>query len=367
VSGTIAIADTTDKLTVSWLSDVLRASGHLDGASVTTVDITPIGTGQMCDSVRLTLGYDRTTDAPATLVAKLPSGDEATRATAKSLRNYEIEVRFYQQLAGALPVRTPSVFHADIDVESSSFVLVLEDLAPARPGDQLEGCSPEVAKVAVDELVNLHAPRWGDATLSSLEWLAGDVAARQQFLLLLLPTLWDGFRERYAGYLGPDVHRAGGQLFSRLETYLLADTQPWSIVHGDYRLDNLLFDPGPDGIGVAVVDWQTCTHGPALQDVAYFIGAGLRLDERRAAEEDLVRGYHAGLVASGVSEFGWEQCWCAYRRGTWLGLIMAVAASMLVEQTDRGDQMFLTMAERHARHALDLEAADVIDTGTADG
>jgi hypothetical protein len=35
---------------------------------------------------------------------------------------------------------------------------------------------------------------------------------------------------------------------------------------------------------------------------------------------------------------------------------MAVAASMLVERTDRGDEMFLVMAHRHARHALDLDA-----------
>jgi hypothetical protein len=39
---------------------------------------------------------------------------------------------------------------------------------------------------------------------------------------------------------------------------------------------------------------------------------------------------------------------------------MAVAASNLVERTDRGDQMFLTMASRHARHALDLDAVSAI-------
>jgi hypothetical protein len=33
---------------------------------------------------------------------------------------------------------------------------------------------------------------------------------------------------------------------------------------------------------------------------------------------------------------------------------------MLVERTDRGDRMFLTMADRHARHALDLDAAEVL-------
>jgi hypothetical protein len=39
---------------------------------------------------------------------------------------------------------------------------------------------------------------------------------------------------------------------------------------------------------------------------------------------------------------------------------MAVIASMLVERTPRGDLMFMAMAARHARHALDLDAAAVI-------
>jgi hypothetical protein len=42
---------------------------------------------------------------------------------------------------------------------------------------------------------------------------------------------------------------------------------------------------------------------------------------------------------------------------------MAVGASMMVERTDRGDRMFLTMAARHARHALDLEAPDLLTAG----
>jgi aminoglycoside phosphotransferase (APT) family kinase protein len=179
-------------------------------------------------------------------------------------------------------------------------------------------------------------------------------------MLLLLPTLWAGFRDRYAAELDPDVHRAGDALFERLEAYLLGGTEPSTIIHGDYRLDNLLFDPSPGGVAIAVVDWQTCTHGPALQDVAYFIGAGLTRDERREVERGLVQRYHAGLVEAGVTGYDHERCWQDYRRGTWAGLVMAVAASMLVERTDRGDQMFLTMARRHAQHALDLDAADVL-------
>jgi aminoglycoside/choline kinase family phosphotransferase len=356
----LSIADTPGALTPEWITAALRSSGRLGCGAVTGVGSRPVGTGQMSDSLRLTLSYDDPVDAPATIIAKLPAADETSRATARSLRSYENEVRFYQLLAPELPVRTPAVYYADIDVDTASFVLLLEDMAPAVQGDQLRGCSPQMARVAVDELVRLHAPRWDDPTLAELEWLHRDRAAQRQFLLLFLPGAWDGFCARYAAELGAEVLAAGEALFTNLDSYLAIDTRPWTIVHGDYRLDNLLFDPRPGGVPVTVVDWQTCTHGPALQDVAYFIGAAMPPDLRRDAETDLVRRYHAGLVTAGVPAYRWEQCWSDYRRGAWAGLIMAVAASMLVERTERGDHMFLTMAARHARHALDLDAAELL-------
>lgn len=354
------MVDKADGLTAAWLTRALAASGHLDGERVTEVTLTPIGTGQMSESLRLNLRYDRATKLPRTMVAKLPAASETSRTTAKLLRSYENEIRFYQEIAPGLPMRTPEAFFADIDGESASFVLLLEDLSPARPGDQLAGCSPELAKIAVDELVKLHAPKWGDPSLESLEWLHRDRVANQTFLLAVLPGLWDSFLTRYASDINDDIRRAGDDLFTHLEAYVFADSAPWSIIHGDYRLDNLLFGPLRGGAGVAVVDWQTCTHGPALQDVAYFIGASLSLDERRAAEETLVRDYHDGLLTAGVRGYDWDDCWHDYRRCAWAGLVMAIAASNLVERTDRGDRMFLTMATRHARHALDLDALGAI-------
>ncbi len=355
-----AIADTPAALTAEWITSALRSTGWLDAGRVTGLELSPVGTGQMCDSLRVTLRFDRDVETPPTMIAKLPAADETSRATALALRNYENEVRFYQQLAPELPVRTPAVYYADIDVETASFVLLLEDMAPAEQGDQLRGCSADTAKVAVDELVRLHAPRWADPSLASLDWLHRDRDAQRAFLLTLLPAAWDAFRDRYAAELGSDVLVAGGALFSRLDAYLALDDGPRTVVHGDYRLDNLLFDPTPGGVPVTVVDWQTCTHGPGLQDVAYFIGAAMPAEVRREAEGALLEGYHAGLVAAGVGDYGWDRCWRDYRRGTWAGLIMAVAASMLVERTARGDQMFLTMAARHSRHALDLDAAELL-------
>ena len=356
----VAIADTPGALTPEWLTAALDAGGHLGDARVVAADVTPVGTGQMCDSVRVSLGYDGVTGAPPTLVAKLPAADPTSRATALSLRSYEKEVRFYQQIAPGLPVRTPGVFHADIDPATASFVLLLEDLAPAVAGDQLTGCGAEEAAVAVAELVNLHAPRWGDESLASLDWLHNDTAEGREMMAVMLPSLWDGFQHRYAADLLPHVEQAGDTLFAGMRSWLAPSDSPRTVVHGDYRLDNLLFAPGPAARLAGVVDWQTCAFGPGVRDVAYFIGAGLVPEERARVEEELVRRYHADLEAAGVSGYGWDRCWEEYRRGTWAGLLMAVGAAMMVERTPRGDEMFLTMADRHARHALDLEAPDLL-------
>ncbi|MGH9232266.1 MAG: phosphotransferase [Acidimicrobiales bacterium] len=364
-SGRVPIADTPEALTPEWLTDALTHAGMLDGARITGAELRPLGTGQMCDSVRVALTYDRPVPdaAPATLVAKLPAADATSRGTALSLRSYEKEVRFYQHLAPHLPIRTPAAYHADIDVTTAAFVLLLEDMAPAVQGDQLAGCTPDEAVVATRELVGLHAPRWGDPGLAGLDWLANDPEQARAMVAALLPALWDGFRERYAADIPPHVHQAGDVLFTHLEAYMeTPDAGTRTIVHGDYRLDNLLFDASPGGTPLAVVDWQTCAAGTGAFDVAYFVGAGLDEHDRRAVEEDLVRGYHDGLVAAGV-DYAWDRCWHDYRRGTWAGLLMAVGASMMVERTGRGDRMFLTMAARHARHALDLEAPDLLTAG----
>ena len=44
------------------------------------------------------------------------------------------------------------------------------------------------------------------------------------------------------------------------------------------------------------------------------------------------------------------------RRQTFAGVMMAIISSMLVERTDRGDEMFMTMLQRHCEHVLDIDA-----------
>lgn len=343
----------TGEVTADWCTAALAE--HLDGARVVSCTATPVGTGQVSDTVRLALTYDPPGAGPPSLVAKVTAASEVSRTAALLTRTYEIEAAFYRDLAASLPVRTPRCYLSAWSGVDNTYTVVLEDLAPAQQGDQMEGCSLDDAALALEEMALLHSARWGDPTLAAMPWLHRSSPENIERMQAMVAALSQGFLERLSDGLDPDVVTLTEQFVPRIGDYVGAQPRPWTVAHGDFRVDNLLFGGGR----VAVVDWQTVVHGPGLADLAYFLGASLPVEDRRANERDLVAGYHARLTAAGVG-LSPDDCWAGYRRYAFAGLIMAIVASVLVERTERGDRMFITMANRHGRHALDLDAAALL-------
>lgn len=351
---------TPDTVTREWLTQQLQAAGHSD-AVVRSFESTRIGTGQIGLCLRFTLELEGAdADTPRSLVGKFPSDDPSSRQTGIQLRSYVKEVSFYRELQARLSISTPRCYAAEIVGEGPEFVLLLEDLAPAEQGDQLAGCSAEVAHAAVMELVGLHAPTWGDDSLRRMEWLGEPTPDTVNLGKVLYGAQLPGFVERYGQHLEADqieiIERAGacdGPMFG-----LLPD--PFAIVHVDYRLDNLLIDTRTTPPGITAVDWQGLVLGNPLADVAYFLGAGLLPEARREVEQDIVGDYHAKLTLAGVKDYAWERCWDDYRRGAFMGFAVTVVASMMVQQTERGDEMFIAMARRHSRQALDLGSEEFL-------
>jgi aminoglycoside phosphotransferase (APT) family kinase protein len=109
----------------------------------------------------------------------------------------------------------------------------------------------------------------------------------------------------------------------------------------------------------AVVDWQTPAHGDGVTDLAYFMGAGLMPDDRRASEDSLVSLYVSELRRY-VADVSFDDVWRRYRREALAGVVMSVVASQIVQRTDRGDDMFRAMATRHVRHALDMDSLSLL-------
>lgn len=335
-------------LTAAWLTAAL--AGVSDGATVTDVQQRRIGNGMVADSIRLTITWDRPTDAPSTYVAKVPAAEETSRAGAAATRTYLIEAAFYNDLADTLAVHRPACHLALHDPVTNDYVVLLGDLAPAEAGDQIAGCSVAQAEQVIPELAALHGPRWGDPTLADLPWLDAPSQEHADGISMLSAVMFPTWLERYEDRLEPGVGDLTKRFIARIDEYTAYRPEPVTVVHGDFRLDNLLFG----GERVAVLDWQTVRHGQAMSDVAYFIGSALSPEHRRDHEQRLVRDYHEQLLAAG-GDLSWDDCWWGYRRQGYDGLLMAILASVLVGRTDRGDDMFMAMANRHAQQLIDLE------------
>jgi aminoglycoside/choline kinase family phosphotransferase len=350
---------TPDSVTPEWITEQLQANG-ID-AEVESFTRKRIGTGQIGMCFRYGLTYKGSADnAPSSLVGKFPSDDPSSRATGVQLKNFIKEVRFYQELRSTLSIATPKCYYADIIDEGPDFMLLLEDLAPGEQGDQLKGCDAKTAEAAILQLVGLHGPSWNKQELVGVDWLGVPDQTAADMVSGLYQSVLPGFLNRYGDALNQeqqDIISAFGTSQKIKQTEL---TSPFSLVHIDYRLDNLLIKQTAHGIQATAVDWQSITLGNPMTDVAYFIGAGILKDERRAQEQSLVQKYHDALVASGVTGYDFDACWHDYRKASFAGFSVTVVASMLVQQTERGDQMFTVMADRHSQHALDLGAAEFL-------
>ena len=351
---------TGESITAAWLTDRLHEAGHRR-VTVDGFTRTQIGTGQIGKCIRFGLdlrGDDPT--APRSLVGKFPSDDPMSRATGVALKNYIKEVSFYRTMQQRLSISTPRCYYAEIEGEGPHFALLLEDLSPAQQGNQLTGCSADVARAAVLELVGLHAPSWCDDSLLGIDWLGQPDAAGAEMMRMLYRQHLPGFLDRYGSGLAADEIAIIEAVGASTSAPFHALQSPFSLIHIDYRLDNLLIDERSKPARISVVDWQSITLGSPLGDVAYFLGAGLLSEERRRVERDIVLAYHAKLSAAGIEGYPWEQCWNDYRRGAFAGFSVTVIASMLVQQTSRGDEMFTTMARRHSRHAIDVDAREFL-------
>lgn len=352
-----------DAVTAGWLEAQIRSAGMLDRGAVTGFRWEPIGTGQVGDSVRFTLSYDREGAGPATLAGKFPAADVMSRQTAVAFGLYAKEVGFYRDLASLLDVRTPRALFADIAGNGADFALLFEDLGPARGGDQLKDCSLADARQGIAQLAALHAPSWGNAEMLTLPWLQAAAGTAERIKALYGPaqTL---FRERYRDSLEPDLMRVCDELAESGDLWFGRSAAPRSLQHGDFRLDNLLFEVCGGTDPIAVLDWQTLAAGNGLTDLGYFLGCGVGDALRRAHEDDLIALYLAEMAARGVA-LTRDAIWDDYRLGALHGVSTAVFSAAYVERTPRGDANFLSMARGACALALAHDSLGALKEVTA--
>jgi hypothetical protein len=301
-----------DELTASWLTDALRGAGAVgpqtEVGEFTTKSIGE-GVGLLGLVVRVELAYEGPQPGPETVVIKFAHPVAANRAIAMNTRMYEREVTFFRQIAPHVDVPKPNCYAAELDPETGRAIVVLEDIRGYRAGDQVEGCDAEEAKEIIDAFVPLHVEFWGDTDRDILdtamridtEYVDGfspaPEATWQRCLEMFDHCMTDYVRDGLERYIGSirELHRVMG-----------ARTQ--TLVHGDVRLDNVMFGEEEGHHSIVLVDWQAIMVSNPLQDLAYLVSQNVRTEDRRAHEDELLHHYYDRLLERGVKDYSFEQC-----------------------------------------------------------
>jgi len=304
-------------LTNEWLAAAL-------GARVESFAVEPIGVGVglVCDLARVRVEHDG--DAPSTFIAKFPSTSEENRFVALVLNMYGRETRFYRELACDTPLSAPVCHAVEHDATADEFVLLLEDLDGARIVDQIDGIGRADAELAVDQLATLHARWWNDPALESVPRLCD--SPYPEAVSAAFAGAWGPIQEICEGLVTDEV-RALGDRFPELIPTLQRrlSEPPWTLSHGDYRLDNLFFSDDPQR-PLVVIDWQLYDRSRGPRDLSYLLSQSMDPTARAACERALLERYLGGLEAGGVRGYDVDTAWFDYRLATLFDFVYPVIA-----------------------------------------
>ncbi len=171
------------------------------------------------------------------------------------------EYRVAAALAGSgVPVAPAVTLCEDPSVIGAPFtVMGFVDGRVVRTAGQLDALPDAEVEACIDEMIRVLA------ALHAVDYEAAGLGGfgRPEGYLERQARRWLRQWEHVATGDVPDVQRLGTRLLERVPA-----SPPAAIVHGDYRIDNVMLAPADPGRIVAVVDWELSTLGDPLSDVA---------------------------------------------------------------------------------------------------
>ncbi len=231
------------------------------------------------------------------------------------------------------------------------------------PGDQIAGTDDSQTSAALKALASFHAEWWEDQTTTQSTHLP---RFNDPSIVAIVHNLYETarapFDQNFAKSLPvdfltilDDVGKTMGDLADRLAE------PPVTVLHGDFRADNLFFDQKGDTPEIWAIDWQISCIGRAVFDAAYFISQSVPLRASHFTERTMLEAYHTALVANGVADYDFEQCHLDYRRSVIYGLVyIVIAGGFLSDGDERSARLCKTLLERAVPLARLHHGADLL-------
>ena len=326
--------------TADWFTDLFQEQY---GAAVLDVSREVIGTGVgfVGEIHRCLLSWDANRDdLPASVIVKVPSKLPLNRSLGEGLQLYEREVTAYQELSSDMGLPMPNVLYSAMDddptpwlesvinflftrlplggvswltvkfLELASknpklrrYVLVLEDISDARPPSQVEGGSLDDALISLATLAKFHAHHWMSEKSIAVSDRIWAVNRLPKVIQASYARNREEFVSRFGDLVGDEKMKVIDDAQGRLEDLLAPLARdPWTLLHGDYRLDNIMFRPNGE---IVVIDYQLLCKGRPGWDVTYFITTALSADHK-SEEETMLKHYHETLLLEGITNYSYQ-------------------------------------------------------------
>ena len=328
------ILKTLSALTPSWLEEALTEAGHAP-PPVAAVEVRPMDdfTGAMGEVGTVSVTYGAETDLPGEFVAKCPKDDDIARLYASVRLSYQREAGFYTDMAEAVAaasgMRIPSCFVNLFDPETHAATLLLERVHPADKGDNLEGTTFDRMHTLVGDLARLHGAYWMDESLAEHDWILDWMSPLLRLAKPFAIQAWSDLREQYPEHHPDDVAALVDVFMADIDGWLERfSVRPWTFLHQDYELDNVLFRAD----GPVIVDWQTAMRSFPSDDLGWLFITSHNY-ETRAREPELLEHYRRELAASGGPDWSEEDlaedlAWASFYRVStvhvaWLHAVVA--------------------------------------------
>ena len=352
----MAIPGSMANVSAEWVEECI-GRGKLNN-----INLVPMGegVGMMSSMSIIELEWEGSTNLPSSLVLKLAAENETNRTVSQQFNLYLKEVSYYKDLAPRTTARSPRIYASEID-EEHNFFLLMEDVSSYRMGSQVDGATAEECELCIDFLVNLHASFWNQ--LNGISWLpnmSGSDNAKN--MALGCEAGWPQLQEIFGNFV-PDNIEAERERYleavPRLQTQL--DQHPTTLIHGDFRMDNMLFGQAPEHDSLLVVDFQGPLKGNGIHDVAYLLSHSAKTEVRREHERNLIERYSSGLINAGVKDYSFEKAWNDYRIGVLYSWTVAVViAGTMDPANDRGFAWMSKMVERNGTAINDLDCLSLL-------
>lgn len=354
-----ALLASVGEIDEAWLQAVFHGAGAVL-PRIAMVRAQPLGHGNMSDTVRLTIGYNKpVADEPTSVVAKFNSNYPDAQALAAAIEPYRAEACAYRYFGATPPMRTARAWHVACSDDGLTVNLVLEDLAAfCTPGDQIAGCSIAEAGAVTRELARMHAFYCNAPGLARLPWMAinrsADGGAGEYYSKGV-----ETFEARYADLMGEEdmaIIRAFAPLSGKWRAHR---TGIETLIHADPRVDNVMFDRRGDEPVAYLIDWQMVSRGSPAFDLAYFLAGSLSVADRRACEQALI-AEHAQILAAAVPGFTEAVATDLYRINVASGLNATVGAAAVMPDKPHNRDLLVTLATRNVSAVRDWKTLEAL-------